>query len=106
MPSARSDFAERLGTEGADRLSTHPAGLDQARDPKPLEVMADERLAQSDVRDELGDAGLAVGQPADDPQPIHVGECLVERAQLAKVVGLKDDRRDRRAEAGGGRHGW
>jgi len=87
------------------RAATSP-GLDQARDPKPLEVMADERLAEPDVGDELGHAGLAVGQATHDAQPVHVGEGLVEGAQLAQVVGLEDDRGDGRAESGGGRHGW
>ena len=52
------------------------------------------------------DRGLAVGEAPDDAQPVHVGEGLVERAQVAQVVGLEDDRRDGRADAGGGRHGW
>ena len=58
-----------------------------------------------DVGDELGDAGLALGEALDDAQAVHVGEGLVEGAQLAQVLGLEDDRGDGRAEAGGGGHG-
>ena len=57
--------------------------------------------------DELRDAGLALGEAPHDAQAVHVGEGLVEGAQLAQVVGLEDDRGERRAESGGGRHvGW
>ena len=81
------------------RVSTRPA------DAEALEVMADERLAEADVRDQLGDARLAVGEAPDDAQPVHVGEGLVEGAQVAQVLGLEDDRGDGRADPGGGRHG-
>ena len=63
--------------------------------------MTDERLRQPDVGDELGDRGLALGQAADDAQPVHVGQGLVEGAQLAQVLGLDDDRR--RSSSGSGR---
>ena len=49
----------------------------------------------------MGRAGLT----PDDAQPVDVGEGLVERAQVTQVLRLEDDRRDRGAEAGGGRHG-
>ena len=71
-----------------------------------LEVVADERLAEAHVRDELADRGVALGEAPDDAQPVHVGEGLVERPQVAEVIGLDDDRRDGRADVGGGRHGW
>ena len=93
------------GTKAHDRLATDAAGVDEAGDTQALEVVADERLAQADVGDELGDAGLTVREASDDAQPIHVGEGLVEGAQLAQVVGLEDDRGDGRAEPGGRRHG-
>ena len=41
------------------------------------------------------------GQALDDAQAVDVGEGLVEVAQLAQVIGLVDDRGDRRADAGG-----
>ena len=48
------------------------------------------------------DGRLALGQPADDAQAVHVGHDLVERAQLAQVVGLGDGRGDGAADSGGG----
>jgi hypothetical protein len=53
------------------------------------------------VVDELGDRRCARGQALDDAQAVDVGEGLVEAAQFAQVVGLVDDRGDRRADAGG-----
>ena len=53
------------------------------------------------------DGGLAVGEPAHDAQPVHVGHDLVEGAQLAQVFGLGDGRGDRAADPGGrGGQGW
>ena len=103
---ARRDLAERLGAQGADRLAPDAARRDETGDAKPLQVVTDQRLTESDVRDELGHAGLAFRQATDDAQPIHVGEGLVKQAQLAQVVGLEDDRGDRGANAGGCRQGW
>jgi len=60
----------------------------------------DERLRQADLGDELGDAGLGLGEAADDPQPVDVGEGLVDEPQLAQVAGLDDRGRDRRADPG------
>jgi hypothetical protein len=51
------------------------------------------------VVDEVTHAGRSVGEAPDDAQPIHVGQGLVEDADLAKVVRLVDDGRDRGAEA-------
>ena len=57
--------------------------------------------------DELRDGRLAVGQAADDAQPVHVGHDLVEGTQLAQVFGLGDGRGDRAADPGGrGGQGW
>src|SRR6185295_17217780 len=86
---ACGDLAECLGTEGADRLAADAARLDQAGDAESLEVMAHERLAEPDMGDELGHAGLAVCEATHDAQPIHVGQGLVEGAQLAQIVGLE-----------------
>ena len=52
-------------------------------------MVADERLRQPDVVDELGDRRLALGEPAHDAQAVHVGEGLVEGAQLAQVSGWR-----------------
>ena len=70
--------------------------------PEPAEVPRDERLAEPDPLDELGDGRLALGEALDDPQAVHVGERLVDDAQRAQVVGLVDDGRDGRADVRGG----
>ena len=64
---------------------------------------ADQGLAQADVLDELRDVGRPVGQAPDDAQAVDVGEGLVEAADRTQVVGLVDNRREGRADAGGGR---
>ena len=74
-------------------------------------MVADERLAQADVGDELGDAGLALRQAPHDAQAVHVGEGLVEGAQLARVprAGGRSTRSWSgigRASARGGRAPW
>ena len=51
--------------------------------------------------DELGDRRFAVGQTSDDPQSVDVGHDLVERAQLAQVLGLGDGGGDGAADSGG-----
>jgi hypothetical protein len=61
---------------------------------------ADQRLRQPDFLDQVGDGGVAAGQSPDDPQAIDVGEGLVDDPQLTKVLGLVDDRREGRANAG------
>lgn len=66
-------------------------------------MVAHERLAEADVVDELADAGRPVREAPDDPEPVDVGEGPVEGPDLAEVVGLVDDRRDRGAEPGGRR---
>jgi hypothetical protein len=54
------------------------------------------------VVDEVGDGGLGVREPLDDPQPVHVRQGLVERAQCAELLRLVEDGRDRAANAGSG----
>jgi hypothetical protein len=66
-------------------------------------VPRDERLGQTDLGDELGDGGLGLGQAADDPEAVDVGERLVDEPEFAQVAGLDDGGRDRRADAGRGR---
>ena len=61
---------------------------------------ADQRLRQPDFLDQVGDRSVAAGESPDDPQPVDVGEGLVDDPQLAKVFGLVDDRRKGRANAG------
>ena len=53
--------------------------------------------------DQLGDGRLAVGEAADDAQPVHVGHDLVEGTQLAQVIGLGDGGGDGAADSGGRR---
>ncbi len=77
------------------RVTTTPAARRRPR------CQRDERLAEPDVLDQLGDRGLAIGEPAHDAQPVDVGHDLVEGTQLAQVVGL--DRRPRRSCRGPGR---
>jgi hypothetical protein len=100
-PLALGHFAERLRAEGADGLASGPSRDDEAGFAEATEVVAHEGLAEPDVVDQLADAGRAVGQPAHDAQPVHVGEGLVEDADLAEVVRLVDDRGDRAADPGG-----
>jgi hypothetical protein len=64
-------------------------------------VPADQRLGEPDVVDELGNGRRALGQSLDDAQAVDVRQGLVEAAQLAQIVGLVDDRGDRRADVGG-----
>ena len=61
---------------------------------------ADQRLRQPDFLDQVGDGSVAASQSPDDPQSIDVGERLVDDPQLTKVLGLVDDRRKGRANAG------
>jgi hypothetical protein len=59
-----------------------------------------ERLRQPDLRDELRHGRFAMGEPADDPEAIDVGERLVDEAQLTQLVGLENGVRDRAANVG------
>jgi hypothetical protein len=91
---------ERLRAEGADRLAAAPARGDEARGAQPAEVPAHQRLRQADVLDEIPDRGRAAGEAPDDAQAVDVGERLVKQPQLAKVIWLVDDGRERRADTG------
>src|SRR6185312_9933147 len=93
---------ERLAAEAADGLTALPTRLDDAGAAEAPDVPRNERLAEPDVGDELGDGRLAVRQPAHDPEPVHVGHGLVEGTQLAQLLGLGDGRGDRAADANGG----
>ena len=53
--------------------------------------------------DQLGNGRLALGEAPDDAQAVHVGHDLVERAQLAQVLGLGDGGGDGAADSGGRR---
>jgi hypothetical protein len=93
---------ERLRPDRADRLPPDAARLDEAGRPQLPEVPRDERLGEPDVLDQLGYRRLGAREPLDDPEPVDVGQRLVDEAQLAQLVGLVDDRRQRRADSGGG----
>jgi hypothetical protein len=99
----RREPVPRLGQQAADRLPPDPARLDEAGQAQLAEMPRDERLAQADVVDELGNGRLALGEATDDPEPVDVGQGLVDEADRAEVFGLVDDRRDRGADAGAGR---
>ena len=62
----------------------------------------DQRLGQPDLRDQLGDRGLAVCQAPDDSQAVDVGEGLVNQTQLTQLLGLEDGVGDRAADVGAG----
>src|SRR6185503_16253708 len=94
---------ECLGQEARHGLAADAARLDEPGDPEPAEMPRDERLAEPDALDELGDGRLTLGEALDDPQPVHVGEGLVDEADRAQLVGLVDDGRDGRADV---RWGW
>src|SRR5215216_3076890 len=61
----------------------------------------DERLAEPDALDELRDRRLTLGKALDDPEPVDVGERLVDEAQGPQLLGLVHDGRDCRAEVRG-----
>jgi hypothetical protein len=61
---------------------------------------ADQRLRQAHLLDQIGDGGVAAGESPDDPKAIDVGKRLVDDPKLAKVLGLVDDRRKGRTNAG------
>ena len=52
---------------------------------------ADEWLREPNVLDEVGHAGVAAGEPLDDPQSVDVGQGLVDEAELSQLLGLVDD---------------
>jgi len=92
---------ERFRAEGADRFAAAPARGDQASRAQPAQVPAHQRLRQADLFDEIPDRGRAAGEAPDDAQAVDVSERLVEQPQLAKVIWLVDDGRERRADPGG-----
>ncbi len=55
-----------------------------------------ERLRKADLLNEVGHRRVATREPLHDPQPVDVGEGLVERPQGTQLVGRVDDRGDRR----------
>jgi hypothetical protein len=61
---------------------------------------ADQWLRQPDFLDQVGHRSVAAGESPDDPQPIDVGKGLVDDPKFAKVLGLVDDRRKGRTNAG------
>jgi hypothetical protein len=91
---------ERVGPEAADRFATLPARPDQAGRAQPPDMPAHQWLRQPHFLDQIGHGRLTAGEAADDPEPVDVGECLVDDPQLAQLFGLVDDRRERRADAG------
>jgi hypothetical protein len=95
---ALGDLTEDVGSELADNFAARPLGLDDARRPEPADVPGDERLAEAYGVDQLAYGGRSLGQPSNDTKAVHVGECLVKDAQLAKIVGLIDDRGDGASE--------
>jgi hypothetical protein len=95
--------AESLGEQARDGLTADATRLDEAGDSEPPEMPRDERLAQPDALDELGDGRLALGEALDDAQAVHVRERLVDETQRAQVLWLVDDGRDGRADVCGGR---
>lgn len=62
--------------------------------------MADQRLTEPDMVDELGHGGRRLGQPADDSEPVDVRQGLVEDPELAQLLRLVDDGGDRAANPG------
>ena len=60
-----------------------------------------ERLGESDLGDELGHRRFSHGEAADDPEPVDVGEGLVDESQLAQLLRLEDGVGDRAANVGG-----
>jgi hypothetical protein len=104
---AGGEFGEGFLAQAADGLAAFAAGLHDARGTEAAEMPRDERLAEADMGDQLGDGCLAGGQAAHDAQAVHVGHDLVECAQLAQVVGLGDGRGDGAADPGWrGGQGW
>lgn len=66
-------------------------------------MVADERLGQAHMGDELGDARFTLREAPHDPQAVHIGEGLVEGTKLSQVLGLEDDRGEGGSESSGGR---
>ena len=100
---AGGELLERFLAEAADRLAALPPGHHDAGRSEATQMPRHERLAEADMGDQLGDGRLALGETPDDPQPVDVGHDLVERTQLAQVLGLGDGGGDGAADSGGRR---
>jgi hypothetical protein len=94
---------EDVRPELAEDLAAGAPGLDEAGGLEAADVPADQRLAEADRVDEVADGGRALDQAANDAQPVHIGQSLVEDPKLAQIVGLIDDRGDGAADVRGGR---
>jgi len=99
---SRGERVECFGEEAAERLPAASPGRHEACCAEPSDVPRHEWLGQPHLGDELGDGRFADGQAADDPEPVDVGQGLVDEAQLAEVLGWKDDVGDRAADVGAG----
>ncbi len=85
----------RLGDQTRDRFSAGAARLDQTGQTQLAQMPRDERLAEPDVVDELGDRRLTLREPPHDSQAIHVRQGLVNQSNGAEILGLVNDRGDR-----------
>jgi hypothetical protein len=99
---AVGEGGKRLRPKAAQGLAAAPAGLDQARGAEAPHVPADERLRQAHVLDEVPNRRVARREAPDDAEPVDVGEGLVHDPQLAEIIGLVDDRGERRPDSGAG----
>jgi hypothetical protein len=99
---ARAERLEGFRKQPAEGLAAAPSGHDQPGGAEPAHVPRHERLRQPDLRDELRDGRLAVRQAPDDPEPVDVGERLVDETQLAQLIWLEDGVGDRAANVGAG----
>jgi hypothetical protein len=100
---SRLEVLERLPSNAADGLAAGPPRRDESRAPQPANVPRDERLGQADLGDELRDRRGTGGETPDDSQAVDVGECLVDEAQVAQLVGLEDGVGEGAADPGGRR---
>ena len=62
------EVAEGLRHDPGDRLATDASGGDEAGGAEPDEMPRDQRLAQPDALDELGDRRLPLREPLQDPK--------------------------------------
>ena len=86
----------------AQRLAPVPARLDKSRHAQPSDMPADERLGQPDLLDEIRHGCVTIGEALHDTEAVHVGERLVDEAELTELVRLVDDGSNGRANSGGG----
>jgi hypothetical protein len=102
-PLAGGKCLERLGPEAAERLPAVSAGFDQPGGAEAADMPAHERLREADMLDEVGHAGVPEREALDDPEAVHVGERLVDDAELAEVLGCVGDGGERGPNSGPGR---